>query len=549
MIRRLAIALLAFWLVLLLLCSPRRSHFLRNSDHGFQLGQGSQVQFGKTPGVDTYNPYGPAVIYVSALSHWATGSLVGEVFVCSLGYAASLSLIFLLVARSSGLPVGLLASVGGFVVLARFYKWYMWLWPLLIVWALERWLRAPPDRRGGALVRLGLVVGATWLFRADFGSACAFWSTVVCFLVELRPRPGSCGGMRRGAIAVGLVVSGFALIVGSWFLFLALREGLSGCVYFLHSTFGGAMSVQTGMGGQYPRPNWMNLLSPTSVRAIAPAMMLATIAAGMWIGLRSELRGRGGARSRILLASAVVGLGTVHQALYRTDGHHILQAFAPTIVGSIVLADTILRRAFLRSTRRRHLVRLSAVLYLCMFGIAATGLPLWGRIQLRMPTPRPVPHFEELANPVDRTTRDSRMQPVLRILELTEPDESILIFPVAPQLYFFVQRRMSGKLHAYYTGMYSFSPWSDDNLAEIRADMPALVVVPSGFNEPHRHSEEIMRFEAYISAHDYLDQFLLQHYTEVLYDDGRTMLLGRPGSHGPARGTRPGPTGGGSQGG
>ena len=159
-----------------------------DDDHGFQLALGSQVAFGKTPGVDVFNAYGPLVIYVSALGRFLVGPLLGETWTCSLAWAAALSLLFVLVARVVGRTAGALAVFAGWGLLARFYKWYLWCIPLSFALLLVRWLEEGEERAAGSpasqgvpattrssrsrALALGLGLGLAVLLRPDVGVLC-----------------------------------------------------------------------------------------------------------------------------------------------------------------------------------------------------------------------------------------------------------------------------------------------------------------------------------------------------------------------------------------
>ncbi len=135
------------FLTLFLLKAPGLGFFLTNRDHGSQLSIGTQVLLGKVPGIDLLIAYGPLVHYTSALGLWASNSLLGETILCSAGYALSLFLIYHLVSRYTSKRLGIIAAGFGFLVSARFYKWYVWLIPMALLWGWHRYLSCSPIRR------------------------------------------------------------------------------------------------------------------------------------------------------------------------------------------------------------------------------------------------------------------------------------------------------------------------------------------------------------------------------------------------------------------
>ena len=103
-----------------------------------------------------------------ALGLWASDSIIGETVLCAAGYALCLFLIYRLVSAYSTRLMGLAAAAVGFVLQARFYKWYAWLIPLATAWALDRYIKSSARRRW--VIGCGLIVGLGWLFRLDMGT-------------------------------------------------------------------------------------------------------------------------------------------------------------------------------------------------------------------------------------------------------------------------------------------------------------------------------------------------------------------------------------------
>ena len=87
--------------VLLLWKAPGLDFYLGSADHGYQLSIMRQILLGEFPYIDVFFYYGPMFGFTSALGALATGNLVGETVICAVGYAAALTLIYVLVARNS----------------------------------------------------------------------------------------------------------------------------------------------------------------------------------------------------------------------------------------------------------------------------------------------------------------------------------------------------------------------------------------------------------------------------------------------------------------
>ncbi len=215
-------------LCVLLLLAPGLDYFLASQDHGYQLSVGMQILLGKVPGIDIITAYGPGAMYTSALGLWASGSLVGETVLCAGGYALALFLIYRLVRAHASRSAGLVAAAVGFVLLARFYKWYLWLIPLLTLWALNRYLSSPARSRRRCAGACGLVLGLSWLYRLDVGTIELAVSLIVVALAEVRWPPGNGSVFRRTKRAVMsllLLLGTFSIPPLLWLGYLAIHVG------------------------------------------------------------------------------------------------------------------------------------------------------------------------------------------------------------------------------------------------------------------------------------------------------------------------------------
>ena len=157
---------------------------------GLSIVHGNADPPGKGPG-RRYRicAYGPMPMYTSALGLWVSQSLIGETLICASAYALCLFLIYRLVGIYSSKTIGLAAAGFGFVLMSRFYKWYVWLIPLATLWALHRYLSAPIERRPRWIVGTGLVGGLCWLFRPDMGTMLFIADLVFLTVIETCSRP------------------------------------------------------------------------------------------------------------------------------------------------------------------------------------------------------------------------------------------------------------------------------------------------------------------------------------------------------------------------
>ncbi|MFI5460833.1 MAG: hypothetical protein ACHRXM_35940 [Isosphaerales bacterium] len=510
-----AVVFLGF-LLLFLLKAPGLGFFISSQDHGYQLSIGTQVLLGKVPGIDLIIAYGPMVMYTSALGLWLTGSLIGETILCSTGYALSLFLLYHLVSRYASKRVGLVAAGFGFVLQARFYKWYVWLIPMAILWVWHRYLSCPPAGRRRWVVAGGSILGICWLYRPDFGTTELAACLVFLGLIEAGERPRD---PARALRTMGLLLAGFSVFPLAWFGYLAARVGPLAPLTYLVTTVQATLAICTGMS--QPPPPFRSVIVGYG---LIPASYLFAFVA-VW---RRALAGRLDARSWFLLASALVGMGSLHQAMHRMDPGHLLQVVPPAIVCASLLASGLLGGAegFRLPARAKPWIRLAGVGYATL--LVAIGLKLshWGQVDLEAFSAWPLERYNSLADPLGHSGRDPRATALSTVTKLTKHGDPILVFPLDCQFYALTQRRISGRLHAYYAGVFDSPQYRARNLEAIQAEMPQLVVVPSEFESgPEKTVDVYVR--ASRRAHQYLERFIRQNYTRVVLNDGGIMVLSR----------------------
>jgi hypothetical protein len=502
---------------LFLLKAPGLDYFLTSRDHAYQLSVGTQVLMGKVPGIDILMAYGPMAMYTSALGLWASDSLIGETIMCAAGYALCLFLIFRMVAVYSSRTMGLAAAFVAFLLQARFYKWYVWLFPLMACWALNRYQTSSERRRSFWAVGSGLIVGVGWLFRLDMGTlvfaTCVVWMAVIEAGWPAR-------NIGRAVRAVGLLSAGFSITVLAWFGYLAIKVGAHAPFQFVSSTIDGALTIAAGMALPLP---------PIRSVVLGYVLLPATLLFGAVIALYRERSGRPDARSRFLLAVSLVGLAIFHQAMHRRGPGHLLQVVPAGIVSAFIIAAIFRDRLAVMSIRnaRDWALAGSALAYFLLLGLDVKGLSKWGRQDLIGLTLWPAERFVDLIHPLAASDRFPAIKAMLAIQEQTNPQEPILVFPLDSQFYAIAQRRLSGRVYAFYEGVFDAPRYRAQNIASIRNEMPALVVLPSGFQ---RHVSESAPDDLETNgrrAHQYLEEFIHQEYTRVVYDDGRIVLLKR----------------------
>ena len=262
---------------------------MTNRDHGYQLCLGGQILLDRKPGVDSITWYGPMTMYTSALGLWASGSLVGETVLCATGYAACLTLLYLLVAANGSRGAGAAAAVVGYLVLARFYKWYIWLIPLATLWSLRGWLAAPLGLKPRRLAECGLVVGLSWLYRPDMGTLEFAAIALLIGVVEIGRPPFRFG---RSITTFTLATAPFPF---AWLLYLAVAVTPAAALGYLRTTVESSLALSRGMALPLP---------PIFSVVFGYGAALGTLAVSIGRGAVSRLEG-GRSASRAVLA----GLG------------------------------------------------------------------------------------------------------------------------------------------------------------------------------------------------------------------------------------------------
>ena len=272
------------------------------------------------------------------LGWWISRSLVGEAVICTLGYATALWIVFFLVSRYTTWTTGLVATTFGYILLARFYKWYVWLFPLACLLAWHGYLHSRHDRR---------------------------WRWAV--LAERWPGWNGCtastSAPRASWLAWRWQQSGSSRLPAVDRAVRSMRHTSVGRVF-------PAAADLVRLAGPFRRPARLSRLLvddtardqriladhghvPADIQlararvdrtiiVLSYAIVPLTYAVGLLIGLGAEIRGRHNSRTRILLAVAMIGLSALHQAWHRRGPSHLLQVIPPAIIGVHLLVGFFL---------------------------------------------------------------------------------------------------------------------------------------------------------------------------------------------------------------
>lgn len=179
-----------------------------------------------------------------------------------------------------------------------------------------------------------------------------------------------------------------------------------------------------------------------------------------------------------------------------------------------------------QSGRLRLCARWAGVGYALVLALLGMKLARFGQVDLDPFSFWPYERYARLASPLSDAATDPRAAAAAFVARQTSTSDSILVFPLNPQFYSFAQRRISGRLHAYYPGVLDTPRCQADNLAAIQADMPTVVIVPSDWDSTQEGvGDELVRDCR--RSHAYVEHFIRQNYPRVVLNSGGNMVLSR----------------------
>jgi hypothetical protein len=502
--------------VILLWRAPELDRFLANPDQGFQISLGQQVLLGRFPFVDLAFVYGPLVAFTSALGIGVSGNLLGEILICSFFYSLCLLLLHLLVRRWISPVASWIVPLLGFLLLARFHKWYVWFFPLAVLYCFSRQL----DDSDSSLrwwMWGGLVSGVGALYRLDYGVALLLFLTVLAW----SPRLTNCSDGRFWLQRWGASVASFLAPLLLWLGILGLNGGAKSIqLYFVATLRGGAGTV-ADLSLPFPQFSFSVPFGLESARFLAlflmPITYLVCISVGSW---RGYLRPHGAAReARFLAALGLLGLAVYPQGTYRPDPSHFYQIVPPMLLAATAILHRG-RRLFLgggsnNAMKRRKSLQAAVVIYATL--LAATVSLLSNPPSDLAPIgSNPIARYRELRFELGAVEGSPLIQAQIASLVVSEtrPEDPILVISYAPQIYYFSRRPMSGLLNAYFFGVLDGPEMRLLNLEHIRLHPPALVVAPRSLSQMSPDSE-------FRRAQPELHDFLVDHYKNVVYGRGR----------------------------
>lgn len=224
---------------------------------------------------------------MSAFCQWLTGNLISETILCSLGYAASICLMFFMVRKHSARYWPYIVAISGYLLLARFYKWYYWLFPVAILYLVNLLQKFNEDtkRYCWLIFVAGIVAGVGSLFRFDLGPV------FLCFFIAFQLLVIFCRfrnpiGFRS---SVGIYFSGFMISSGIWLGILFWQGGLPAITDYFHAIFSGGSGVVMHWGLSLPPFDWMSPFSRNSATTATLTLLPVVYFCCIGFGIRGRV--------------------------------------------------------------------------------------------------------------------------------------------------------------------------------------------------------------------------------------------------------------------
>lgn len=490
----------------LLYLTPPWTYFLDDPDGGmFMYGATHLLATGAQPQVDLLSSYGPMSFYVRAASQYLFGPrLVAEMAVAWVGYTLAYVLLFSLVRRiSASRLLAVSTLLLALVCIPRYYKFFVILMPVLTAAGGVAYLVRP--KRWQAAV-LGATVGLAMLFRHDFGVYCLVGAVTAWWLGSFPETRATNGRWLMG---------GLIAVAGSWMMAVA-GPGLLWPL--LRDLVDVTSSQSTGLALPHP----LLTLSPSGPTLLFLAVYsLPVLAAVLLTALNRRLDQADKALGWMVTLMAGVTLG---QSIHRSDVSHLLQTMAPAFI--LVAVCWRLFGKLAVAPFARGVLRGATVLWVM---VPATAVAVSSGWIPRYSPSLVVQHlYDGWLDPAALRARILGEAPgsaagaaVLAAARMTTPDERIVVFPFAPQVYFFAERLMAGDTLAIAPGYFDQPRFQQRIVASLRRDLPKLVMwdTAMGFDGLTERKP--------ISTHALVYHFVTEHYRPVGQAGPFTLFAGR----------------------
>jgi hypothetical protein len=416
---------------------------------------------------------------------------------------------------------GWILPILAFLLLARFHKWYVWLFPMAALYCFDRSLDDDESNVNWWAVG-GFIGGIGALFRLDYGIASFLLYTILALAPKVTSRSDGEFWQRRWLAYVTL----FSIPLSVWLAVLGAKGGFGAIAHYFHATVSGGVGAIVDWSLPLPEMSVSDPFSVESAHAMALILMPLTYAFCIGVGgWRGYLRPTGDARDwRFVAAVGLLGMAIFPHGVYRADLSHLLQIIPPMLLASAVPLSRGYRslrgedRILSVPGRRVLLAALAAYAILLTLTLPLTSNP---QSDLAPLASDPIGRYRELAGELsaaqDIPPREAQIASL--IVEMTTPEDPILVIPFAPQIYYFSRRPMSGHLNTYYfAGVHDDEISRRRNLEHVFRNPPALVVAPANLlrMKPDR---------SFRRSQPELYDYLASRYTDEVARYGRWILL------------------------
>lgn len=223
---------------------PTPVKFLTDPDTGHQISGAQQIEFGEHPFADWRSTYGPAVFYTSYISRWLFGQrLVSDFILSIVGFTAAYVLLFINIKNLTGRPyLGFSVLAVALLQVPRFYKYYIFLPPLLVLFFLFRYL---DHRCAKRTIPIGAAVAIAGLYRSDYGFYTLLATALTILFADRQNLRAALSHLSIFIISVGITAS-------PWLLFMIYRGSFID--YLVDSSFGAA-NLAKGLALPIPTPS------------------------------------------------------------------------------------------------------------------------------------------------------------------------------------------------------------------------------------------------------------------------------------------------------
>ena len=504
--------------IYLFINSPGSDFFIVSQDHGYQLSLGQQVLNGKLPYRDLFFHYGPFVSYTTAFGQWLKPGLISEVLICATGYSLAVTLLYLCAPIKKYPVISLILPVLGLALLSRYYKWYYWFFPLLTLF-LYLWYQRSEKKKHLVIFAAGFAAGMSALFRLDL-----FLVSTVFFLLMLLLNMFFLNSEKTLFHGVGFL-SGLAIPILVWLVFLLSIGGYETVASYIDATFSGGSGAVKSWSQPIPhiqKNNWCFFNNGVAlIFYIAFAVYIYAVVSGLWNGYIHRKDDAG--LYQTCFATALIGIGILPQGIYRADIAHLLQII-PLILLALFYTAALL-------FRNRH--KLKFLRYACIVtGFLTIAVPALGIVLILPKSAQDLEYADKLIGnkfnklmDIDLTLETSAHELahiVKFIKDHTSPDDTLLVLPLAPQVYFLTGRKMSGIFNGYAKGILDGDRWREKDLKAIKKNMPKFIV---DYADPSKMKFPPNEFSA--KSQPELFRFIKDKYGRIVYKTTRYVVLSR----------------------